>query len=286
MGAMAAALTLLTDFGTSDGYAAALIGRAWRAAPGLQVVTLTHDVPTGNVAVGAYWLAATAPAFPVGTVHCAIVAPATAGDQALVAAVVDRQLLVAPDNGLLHHAWTRGRERRAVRVDPARLGARPSPDGGTPGCELIVPAGARLASGELRLDDLGPQVAAPRPLPGAGDRGDASGTEARVLVVDHVGNAVLSVTRTPWYAPVPVAATLEDGRRVDGLAPTHAAIRRGFALVWNGADHLEIAGNGVSAASALGLRIGDPVRVEWAAAGTDAGAGATSRAWAGVGVRR
>ncbi|HVA22704.1 MAG TPA: SAM-dependent chlorinase/fluorinase [Candidatus Micrarchaeia archaeon] len=261
---MAAALTLLTDFGTSDGYAGALVGRAWRASPGLQVVTLTHDVPLGNVPAGAYWLAATVPAFPPGTVHCAIVGPRAGSDRPLVAAEVDRQLLVAPDNGLLCHAWLRGTQRRAVRIDTARLRMPPRP-GGPPGLDLIVPIGARLAGGELRLEDLGPQVAAPMALPGVGDRGDALGTDARVLVVDHCGSAVLSVTRTPWYDPVPVAATLEDGRRIECLAQSHAAIPRGFALVWNAADHLEIAGNGVSAAAALGLRVGDPVRVDWAA---------------------
>ncbi len=267
---MAAGLTLLTDFGTSDGYAGALVGQAWRAAPGIQVVTLTHDVPPGNVAVGAYWLAATVHAFPPGTVHCAIIDPGAGTDRPVVAAEVDRQLLVAPDNGLLHHVWTRGSRRRAVRVESIRLRppgpAGPDPD---PARGLIVPIGARLAVGEIRLEELGPPLAAPVGLPGSRDRGDALGTEARILVVDHFGNAILSVTRTPWYEPVPIAATLEDGRRVAGVAASYAAIPRGFALVWNQAGHLEIAGNGVSAAAALGLRIGDPVRVEWAGAVED-----------------
>ncbi|HUY96778.1 MAG TPA: SAM-dependent chlorinase/fluorinase [Verrucomicrobiae bacterium] len=262
---MAGALTLLTDFGTRDGYAGALVGRAWRAAPGLQVVALTHDIPPGDVAVGAYWLAATIHSFPAGTVHCAIVDPGGGTDRPLVVAEVDRQLLVAPDNGIIHHAWTRASRRRAVRVEVQRPPGSGARDPGQAD-DLIVPIGARLADGQIHLDQLGPPLAAPRGLPGLRDRGDALGTEARILVVDHFGNAILSVTRTPWYEPVPVSATLEDGRQIACVASTYAAIPRGFGLVWNEAGHLEIAGNGVSAAGALGLRIGDPVRVEWAGA--------------------
>ena len=66
---MAAILTLLTDFGTSDGYVGALKGAIARVAPELRVVTITHGIPPHDIAAGAYWLAASAPYFPPGTVH-------------------------------------------------------------------------------------------------------------------------------------------------------------------------------------------------------------------------
>jgi S-adenosylmethionine hydrolase len=95
-------------------------------------------------------------------------------------------------------------------------------------------------------------------------RGDSGGSTASVLLGDRFGNVILTVVRTPWYAPVPSSATLESGRVVDALARTYGEIEGDFAMLWNSADHLEIAGNGISAAALLNLRAGDLVRVAWA----------------------
>jgi|HubBroStandDraft_3_1064219.scaffolds.fasta_scaffold01738_6 S-adenosylmethionine hydrolase len=68
-------LTLLTDFGTRDYFVAAVKGTVLRLAPGTQVVDVSHEVPPGSLEEGAYLLAATAPWFPDGTVHLAVVDP-------------------------------------------------------------------------------------------------------------------------------------------------------------------------------------------------------------------
>ena len=72
---MAPLLTLLTDFGTEDYYVAAVKGTVLRLAPGTQLVDLSHQVEPGNIAAGAFLLAAAFPAFPAGTVHLAVVDP-------------------------------------------------------------------------------------------------------------------------------------------------------------------------------------------------------------------
>jgi len=261
---MAGVLTFLTDFGTADGYAAALVGAAWAVDASLQVTALTHDIPPGDVAAGSYWLAALAPAFPEGTVHCAVVDPGVGTGRALIAAEVDGQRVVCPDNGLLHHLWLRGHQRRAVHIATDRF--RPTRLSHTfHGRDLMAPLAARMASGGLVLEELGATVAAPALLGGLHDRGDSAGTQAHVLVVDHFGNVILSVTRSAWYQPVPVAATLPSGRRVDAVVDTYGQIDGGCALLWNSVDHLEIAGRGASAAELTGARVGDRVRVEWEA---------------------
>ncbi|MGA9775827.1 MAG: SAM-dependent chlorinase/fluorinase [Candidatus Dormiibacterota bacterium] len=261
---MAATLTLLTDFGSDAGYGGAMVGAMLRVDPRLRVEVITHGVPPGDIGAGAYWLAACAPAFPTGTVHCAVVDPGVGSDRPLVAAVVDGQLVVAPDNGLLHFLWQRGRQRQAVRVDqkphlPAEL------SGTFHGRDLIGPLAARLALGQLRLEGLGAKLPSPALLPRLLPEGDAAGTTATVVLVDHFGNVILAVARTPWYTPLPAGVSLQDGRRVTRLVTSYHEISDGLALLWNSAGHLEIAGDRVSAAAELGLRPGDQVRVAWAA---------------------
>lgn len=261
---MATILTLLTDFGSSDGYAGALLGAIARTAPQLRVETITHGIPPHDIGAGAYWLAASAPSFPAGTVHCVVVDPGVGTSRPLVAARVDRQLVVAPDNGLLHFLWSRGQDRMAVRVetagfDPKQLSAT------FHGRDLIGPLAARLAAGTTRFEQLGPRISSPQLVSEFLPQGDSGGTASRVLVVDRFGNVILTVARTPWYSPLPASVSLANGRTVTSLVRTYGEIDSDFAMLWNSAGHLEIAGKGMSAGALLKLRPGDRVRVAWAA---------------------
>jgi hypothetical protein len=273
---MAAILTLLTDFGTSDGYAGALKGAIARVAPQLRVVTLTHGIPPHDIGAGSYWLAASAPSFPPGTVHCAVVDPGVGTDRPLVAARVDRQVVVAPDNGLLHFMWGRGRERVAVRIET--VGFEPRRMSATfHGRDLIAPLAARVAAGTVSFESLGPRIPSPKVVSDFLPQGDSAGSNARVIVVDRFGNVILAVARTPFYAPLPASLTLANGRVITELVRTYAEIEGDFAMLWNSVDHLEIAGNGMSAAALLNLRPGDRVRVAWAASLTSLERGRSSK---------
>ncbi|MGD0485083.1 MAG: SAM-dependent chlorinase/fluorinase, partial [Gemmatimonadales bacterium] len=68
-------VTLLTDFGTADGYVAEMKGALLARAGGATLVDVTHEIPPGDVAEAAYLLGRTWRAFPDGTVHLAVVDP-------------------------------------------------------------------------------------------------------------------------------------------------------------------------------------------------------------------
>ena len=186
-------------------------------------------------------------------------------DRPLVAARIDRQLVIAPDNGLLHFMWSRGRHRMALRIETA--GIEPRRMSATfHGRDLIAPLAARVAAGTVSFESLGPRIPSPKLVTDFLPRGDSAGTDARVIAVDRFGNVILAVARTPFYAHhYPPSASLANGRVILDVVRTYAEIEDGLAMLWNSADHLEIAGNGRSAASLLNLHPGDRVRVAWAA---------------------
>src|SRR5919202_2348199 len=141
-------VTLLTDFGTADGYVAEMKGVILTRAPEAEVVDVTHDIPaqdveSGRLAVARYWRR-----FPEGTVHVAVVDPGVGSPRAALAVESDGRWLVGPDNGLLSPA---------LLVAGARAVALRVPAGASPtfhGRDVFAPAAAELALG-TPLDTLG-----------------------------------------------------------------------------------------------------------------------------------
>jgi S-adenosyl-L-methionine hydrolase (adenosine-forming) len=72
---MTAILTLLTDFGTRDGYVAELLGVLATHAPDARIVNISHDVPPQDVSSAAFALRRYWRTWPMGTVHCVVVDP-------------------------------------------------------------------------------------------------------------------------------------------------------------------------------------------------------------------
>ena len=76
---MAALITLLTDFGTSNSYAAQIKGVMASITPDISVVDLTHAIPVQDVLHAAIVLDDAIDAFANGTVHLAVVDPGVGG---------------------------------------------------------------------------------------------------------------------------------------------------------------------------------------------------------------
>src|SRR5215207_11190143 len=104
MALAAPVFTLLTDFGTADGYVGEMKGVLLTGVPGAQVVDVTHDLPPQDVESGRLALARCWRRFPPGTIHLAVVDPGVGSARRALAVHSDGRLLVGPDNGLLSPA--------------------------------------------------------------------------------------------------------------------------------------------------------------------------------------
>ncbi|MBN2600107.1 MAG: S-adenosyl-l-methionine hydroxide adenosyltransferase family protein [Candidatus Thermoplasmatota archaeon] len=93
-------ITFLSDFGTKDGYVAQMKGVA-SSITEARLLDITHEVAPHNVREGAFILWATAPFFPLGTVHVAVVDPGVGTQRKGLVITTKKQILVGPDNGIL-----------------------------------------------------------------------------------------------------------------------------------------------------------------------------------------
>jgi hypothetical protein len=242
-------VTLLTDFGTADGYVAELKAVLATEAPGVAVVDASHDVPAQDVEAARLALARYWRRFPRGTVHLAVVDPGVGSARDALAVESDGRLLVGPDNGVLSPA---------LLLAGARAVCLPVPPRAAPtfhGRDVFAPAAARLALGAA-LDSLGGPADDPvvRRPPEARRLADG-GIEGCVIAVDRFGNAVTNLLAGPT-AQRPGAALDVAGRAVP-VRRVYADVPSGEPVALAGSNGLlEIAVRDGSAARLLGVARG------------------------------
>jgi S-adenosylmethionine hydrolase len=251
---MSGVITLLTDFGTADGYVAEVKGVLLTLAPGVQVVDLTHDIPPGDIRAGAYALGRAWDAFPKGTVHLAVVDPGVGTDRRALAVESGGQRFVAPDNGLLSRV-IEGRSFKAFTL-PVRADAAPT----FHGRDVFAPAAAALARGE---PCTGTPVTDPVRLTAARIQRRASAVLGEIVHVDRFGTLITNIP----------ADRVADGALVR-VGAYELALHRTFGEVASG-DPVAFIGSGGTVEVAV--RDGRADVVLGASRGTEVGATARAR---------
>ncbi len=254
-------VTFLSDFGARSPYPGAMKGAA-AASGSLTFVDISHDVPRHDVRAGAYLLWSAAPAFPRGTVHCAVVDPGVGTSRAALIVTAGGQFLVGPDNGILLPAARRLGGVRVYRLAPAARRTRISDT--FHGRDVFAPAAARLATG-AEVASLARPVRRFVDLAFPAGRRRGRSLVGMIIWVDAFGNlittipgALLPSTRAGGRVTVEAGGGALDAT----VARTFAQVARGRGLVFVGSDGvIEVAINRGSAADALGAAAGGAVRL-------------------------
>lgn len=237
-------ITLLTDFGTADGYVAELKGVLYSAAPDATVVDLSHDLPPQDIecarlAVARYWRR-----FPSGTVHVVVVDPGVGSARAPLAVASDTQFLVGPDNGVLSPSLLAAGSRAVSLPVPLNAAAT------FHGRDVFAPAAASLALG-TPLDALGPSFAEPVIRRTAEARRAPDGSiVGEVIAIDRFGNAITNLI-------APRGGHVALGARVMPIVRTYADATTGEIVAVIGSNgFVEIAQRDGNAAHTLGIARG------------------------------
>ncbi len=199
-------VTLLTDFGTADGYAAAMAGVVAATAPDAVVEHASHAIDQGDVFGAALALSRYAGFYPEGTVHVVVVDPGVGTARRAIAARIDGRYFVAPDNGALSLVLQGAGEAALVEItDPGIVEGASATFHGR---DIFAPAAGHLVRGGA-LKKLGPEVHDPHLLPMPQPRQTGTGVEGEVLEVDRFGNLITNIPAdwVPSGAEVGVAGT-------------------------------------------------------------------------------
>ena len=261
-GADARRITLLTDFGTRDGYVAAMRGVIHSIAPLALVDDASHEIEPGDVAAAAYTLARYARWYPSGSIHVVVVDPGVGTARRPLAAVIDDFVYVAPDNGVLTRVLGNARDAHIVEIIE-RVNLTPDVSATFHGRDIFAPAAARLATG-WTLDRLGPAVNDPVLLRVPGPTREGDTVKGEVVYVDRFGNLITNVPKE-WLAAD--ADVRLEGTAVGPLRRTYGDVASGEPIALLGSDGmLEIAVRDGSAAGKFNAHRGATVRAQTGAA--------------------
>jgi S-adenosyl-L-methionine hydrolase (adenosine-forming) len=240
-------ITLLTDFGTADGYVAEMKGVIYSAAPYATIADLSHEVPPQDIelarlAVARYWRR-----FPAGTVHVIVVDPGVGTSRAALAVESDGRILLGPDNGVLSPALL---FPNAITV-ALHLGKSVSAT--FHGRDVFAPAAAALATGAA-LGTLGEPFAMPlvrrtkEPV-----RMSDGGIAGEIIAIDRFGNAITNILGGH-------GGRVDVGGRIVPVGKVYSEVPPGGTVALAGSSGLlEIAVREGSAAHELELTRGAPV---------------------------
>lgn len=259
-------VSLLTDYGTDDPYVGIVKSVLWRDSTRLRaVVDLTHAIPPGDVAEGAFLLERSWSTFPAGTVHLAVVDPGVGTGRAVLLVEARGHVFVAPDNGLLApliESEPLVEVRKAGPSAPVR-----GPSTTFDGRDRFAPLVARLLEGDPPAT-FGEVCTGPDAYQGLArsvpERKSDGSIAGEVVHVDRFGNLI---TNVPFLLLAEASAdwreqwSCEVGARRLALVRTYADAPAGtpVALV-DSYDRMEIALATGDAARALGLGRGAELR--------------------------
>lgn len=257
-------VTFLSDFGTVDGYVAAMKGVVLAACPAAQVMDATHEIPPQDIRSGAWALRNYWRLFPPGSIHVAVVDPGVGSARNPLVIDADGRWLIGPDNGLFSWVFATAHAYSAHRIRPSVR--RAEAVGSTfHGRDVFAHVAGLLAMGTPLGKIAGKKINPlrfkwPRPKYGRGwIRGE-------VVHIDRFGNVISNIPTDRIKTALKDAVVRCGALAVRGVSRSYAAVGAGQAVALCGsAGLLELSINRGSVAGSHQIAPGDAVLVRWQA---------------------
>lgn len=149
-------ITLTTDFGLKDPYAAEMKAVILSISSKTKIVDITHKIEKFNIRMGAYTLAAACPYFPKGTIHVAVIDPGVGTKREAILIQIRNSYFIGPDNGVLALAAKDQGIRHVYRIENLKF-MLPRISNTFHGRDVFAPAAAYLANG-ISSSEFGPEI--------------------------------------------------------------------------------------------------------------------------------
>ncbi len=264
-------VTLLTDFGTTDGFIGVMKGVMLQIAPDIHFVDISHELPSFSIESAAFLNAWSYGYFPPGALHLCVVDPGVGSSRRALVVETQGHTFIAPDNGLLTPVLTLSGDK--IIVSAAKPEYWLSKISNTfHGRDVFAPLAAHVARGAA-ITALGEEISDPVLVHTPPPVFTPERIECRIQYIDHFGNLVTNLTQprfdqwTQQNGYDKRRVVIQSGDVViNGISETYSSQNPGeLTAVFDGYDCLEIAVTQGNAAKHLQINIGQKVVIQPAA---------------------
>ena len=191
-------ISLLTDFGTQDGFVGVMKGVIWKIAPGTAIADVSHEIEAQNILHGALILGQSYRYFPDESIHVGVVDPGVGTSRQAIALRIGKYFFVGPDNGLLtipiQDGLRNGETIQAVVLDKPGYWLE-AVSASFHGRDIFAPAAAHLARGTA-IEALGSAMeGTPTCLEIPKAIRTDFGWRCQVLMADRFGNLITNLSQ-------------------------------------------------------------------------------------------
>lgn len=253
-------ITLLTDFGLSDYYVAAMKGVILGICPEARLVDISHDIASFAIGQAGFILAQAWKCFPEGTIHLIVVDPGVGSERRPMIARAGGHWFVAPDNGVLTMVLESLESSTVYEITGEKYFRQPV-SRTFHGRDIFAPVAAHLAAG-IGVGELSTEMSdfvhISTFLSASTNTG---GWIGNVLRIDKFGNTVLSFPTAIFGPMLSQGFELSLGMHsVTRRSQSYADGLPGELFVMEGsAGFLEVSVNKGDASQLLNVDVGDLV---------------------------
>lgn len=252
-------VTITSDFGTRDFYAAVVTGRLLTLQPALNIVTVTHQIRQYDVFQASVVVRNTFSSFPEGSVHLVLVNGSSAVQNRQLALKYKNHYFVGPDNGLYGLVFDENPDE-IIELNSVEIEHETFPE-----LDLCTHAAVHLAEGKniSELGDKTTELVSSMPFKPTSDNNTIKGM---VIYIDNYHNAITNITRKMFEKLNKSGKfTIRFGKYfTQRISPTYNyAPEAELVAVFGSTGLLEIALYQASARELLGIRVSDVVRIDF-----------------------
>jgi S-adenosylmethionine hydrolase len=254
-------ITLTTDFGYKDPFVGIMKGVILGINPAARIVDLSHGISPQDIRGAALVLRHSAPFFPAGTIHVAVVDPGVGTERRAILIESEGSFFVGPDNGVLSLAARDKTVSNIVELANERYHLKPK-SATFHGRDVFAPVAAHLALG-APVRDFGPKRESYERIDWPAVARTEDGIQGEIIYIDNFGNLITNVAAQDLKT-LPgneIKISLADVT-IHGLASSYAgAEKNDYAALINSWGLLEISCYNGRAHLRSGADIGDPVHI-------------------------
>lgn len=255
-----ALVTLLTDFGTADGYVGAMKGVLMQSLPNAKLIDISHEITPFNYRQAAFALLNYAFYYPKDTIHIVVVDPGVGSERKGLVVKTSNYYFVGPDNGVFSFVYQKD-TFQAYEIDLLKFGSEISAT--FHGRDIFVPAAVRILKKE-KLEDFCHPINHVSSFYEPYSKTNDGRIVLKIIHIDHFGNLILNINKSNWNdlgKPSKVKLQINDFL-IFGIKHSFSDVDQGeLVFIWDSQGFLQLAQNKGNAASTLQMKVGDTLNL-------------------------